>query len=208
MPKLNLELPSYIDHTSSEDKLDIEKAVVPPELQPMIGLKEPSQPEYDSQQLDCQKENNTSTICDEYISNVISQKPNSNSNKGGKKISKVWEHFLQDVNNRSNCVCQYCFKVIASNNGSTSGMKKHLLTKHDIVLGFTEKAKINHLLKYLTKSTKPEHLNKTKRNWSSKAKWLCKTCDQPVLYDYVAFLLHLRNGVNNVKWPNLKYLCV
>ena len=140
-------------------------------------------------QQDFLNENKTSSTCEENISNEVSQKPNPNSNKGRKKSSKVWEHFLQDVDNRSNCVCQYCFKVIASNNGSTSGMKKHLLTKHDIVLGFTEKAKVNHLLKYFTK---PEH-----KQSRSNTKWLCKTCDQPVKYAFVASLLHLRNGVNN-----------
>ena len=96
-------------------------------------------------QQDFLNENKTSSTCEENISNEVSQKPNPNSNKGRKKSSKVWEHFLQDVDNRSNCVCQYCFKVIVSHKGSTSAMMKHLVTEHKeklILENLTEKYRI------------------------------------------------------------------
>jgi len=52
------------------------------------------------------------------------------ASKGRKKSSLVWEHFLQDSDNSSNCVCQYCFKVIISQKSSTSAMLKHLIHFH------------------------------------------------------------------------------
>ena len=71
-------------------------------------------------------------------------------------------------------------------------LSKHLLTEHDIVLGFTEKKQINYLLKYFTKSIKPEPN-------LSRANWICKMCDQPVSKRFDKLLLHLRNRVNNMK---------
>ena len=71
-------------------------------------------------------------------------------------------------------------------------LSKHLLEEHDIVLGFTEKKQINYLLKYFTKSIKPEPN-------LSRANWICKMCDQPVSKRFDKLLLHLRNRVNNMK---------
>ena len=55
---------------------------------------------------------------------------NSKCFKGRKKKSVVWDHFLQDSEHRDKCVCQYCYKTIVANRGSTSSMLKHLVLYH------------------------------------------------------------------------------
>ena len=50
--------------------------------------------------------------------------------KGRKKTSIVWDHFLQDSEHRTQAVCQYCYKTIVANKGSTSSMLKHLVLYH------------------------------------------------------------------------------
>jgi len=43
--------------------------------------------------------------------------------------SKVWEHFAQDGNQAS---CRLCVKTLCCNGGSTSGLSRHLKSKHSL----------------------------------------------------------------------------
>jgi len=131
MPKLNLELPSYIDHTSSEDRLDIDKAGVPPELQPMIKLKEPPEPEYDdySDPEDPEKK---------YI--AIDKDGNEVKKR---KIGKAWKYFKTDPLNGFIHVCKICGESVERYRNSQGGhvsipLFKHLRKSHNL---FMEKLK-------------------------------------------------------------------
>jgi len=44
--------------------------------------------------------------------------------------SKVWEHFAQDGNQAS---CRLCTKKLCCNGGSTSGLSRHLKSKHSLI---------------------------------------------------------------------------
>ena len=50
--------------------------------------------------------------------------------------SKVWEHFAQDGNQAS---CRLCAKKLCCNGGSTSGLSRHLKSKHSLSLDSQEK---------------------------------------------------------------------